>query len=86
MNEIFNYSQLMAEPQVETCREKKRVQVQIHIVPALKSAPAYSVPNLCSKGLSALQEPCFSTTWAPSYLSAKDRQISLYLQIHAWRP
>ena len=23
MNEIFNYSQLMAEPQVKTCKEKK---------------------------------------------------------------
>ena len=45
MNEIFNYSQLMAEPQVETCREKKRVPVQINIVPALKKCAGI----LCSK-------------------------------------
>ena len=45
MNEIFNYSQLMAETQVETCKEKKRVPVQIHIVPALKKCAGI----LCSK-------------------------------------
>ena len=45
MNEIFNYSQLMAENQVETCKEKKRVQVQIDIVPVLKKCAGI----LCSK-------------------------------------
>ena len=44
MNEIFNYSQLMAETQVETCREK-RVPVQIDIVPVLKKCAGI----LCSK-------------------------------------
>ena len=44
MNEIFNYSQLMAEPQTETCKEK-RVPVQIDIVPVLKKCAGI----LCSK-------------------------------------
>ena len=44
MNEIFNYSQLMAETQVETCRQK-RVPVQMNIVPVLKKCAGI----LCSK-------------------------------------
>lgn len=44
MNEIFNYSQLMAEPQAETCNQKK-VPVQIDIVPVLKKCAGI----LCSK-------------------------------------
>ena len=44
MNEIFNYSQLMAEPQAETCKQKK-VPVQIDIVPVLKKCAGI----LCSK-------------------------------------
>ena len=44
MNEIFNYSQLMAEPQAETCKQKK-VPVQIDIVPVLKKFAGI----LCSK-------------------------------------
>ena len=44
MNEIFNYSQLMAETQVETCRQK-RVPVQIDIVPVIKKC----ADILCSK-------------------------------------
>ena len=44
MNEIFSYSQLMAEPQAETCKEK-RVPVQIDIVPVLKKCAGI----LCSK-------------------------------------
>ncbi|MBR4158480.1 MAG: LysM peptidoglycan-binding domain-containing protein [Spirochaetia bacterium] len=44
MNEIFNYNQLMAEPQVKTCRQKKD-PVQIDIVPVLKKCAAI----LCSK-------------------------------------
>ena len=45
MNEIFNYSHLMAEPQEKNCKEKKRVQVQIDIVPVLKKCAGI----LCSK-------------------------------------
>ena len=44
MNEIFNYSQLMAEPQAETCKQKK-APVQIDIVPVLKKCAGI----LCSK-------------------------------------
>ena len=44
MNEIFSYSQLMAEPQAETCKEK-RVPGQIDIVPVLKKCAGI----LCSK-------------------------------------
>ena len=44
MNELFNYSQLMTEPQVETCKQKKD-PVQIDLVPVLKKCAGI----LCSK-------------------------------------
>ncbi len=49
MNEIFSYSQLMAETQVETCREKK-VPVQIDIVPVLKKCAGILFSKFVLKG------------------------------------
>ena len=53
MSEIFNYSQLMAEPQVETCKQKK-VPVQIDIVPVLKKFAGILCSKFVLKGAACL--------------------------------
>ncbi|MBQ3319838.1 MAG: LysM peptidoglycan-binding domain-containing protein [Spirochaetia bacterium] len=53
MNEIFNYSQLMAEPQVETCKQKK-VPVQIDIAPVLKKCAGILLSKFVLKGAACL--------------------------------
>ncbi len=54
MNEIFSYSQLMAEPQVETCTERNRVPVQIDIVPVLKKCAGILFSKFVLKGAACL--------------------------------
>jgi len=54
MNEIFSYSQLMAEPQVETCTQKKKVPVQIDIVPVLKKCAGLLLSKFVLKGAACL--------------------------------
>ena len=53
MNEIFNYSQLMAETKAETCSEK-RVPIQIDIVPVLKKCAGILCSKFVLKGAACL--------------------------------
>lgn len=54
MNEIFNYSQLMAEPQVKTCTEKKSSQKQIDLAPVLKKFAGILCSKFVLKGAACL--------------------------------
>lgn len=53
MNEIFNYSQLMAEPQVETSRQK-RAKAQIDIGAVLKKCARILCSKFVLKGAACL--------------------------------